>query len=51
MAQPASLKEVMQYFGETSSSQFSKEWKELTPEEKEWFKVAVGEVIHPSEED
>jgi len=48
MAQ-ASLKEVMKYFEETSSSQFAREWKELSIEEKEWFKNAVGETLNKEE--
>lgn len=40
----ATLKDVMKYFEETSSIKFAKEWKELTIEDKEWFKNAVREV-------
>ena len=42
----ASLKDVMKYFEEASTSTFAKEWKELSDDEKVWFKKAVGEVIN-----
>ena len=41
----ATLKDVMNYFEEKSSKQFASEWKELTIEEKEWFKAVVDEVM------
>ena len=48
----ASLRDIMKYLGSTSNKAFTKEWKELTPEEKEWFKSAVGAIIfNESKED
>lgn len=42
----ANLREVMKYFGGASTKQFAEEWKELSPEEKDWFKAEVGEIIN-----
>ncbi len=42
----ANLREVMKYFGSTNTKQFAEEWKELTPEEKDWFKTEVGALIN-----
>ena len=42
----ATLKEVKAYFEVTSSTQFAKEWKELTDADKDEFKMLVGEVIY-----
>ena len=43
----ASLKEVMDYFRNSgdSSKSFAAEWKELSLEEKTYFKEAVGAVL------
>jgi len=41
MPEEASLKEVMEYF-EIKPTQFQKEWKELSNEEKSFFKVQIG---------
>jgi len=42
----ANLREVMKYFDSTNTKQFAEEWKELTPEEKDWFKAEVGAIIN-----
>jgi mRNA-degrading endonuclease RelE of RelBE toxin-antitoxin system len=44
MAQ-ASIKDVKAYFEFKSSKDFMKEWKELSDEDKEYFKEAVGEEL------
>ena len=49
MAGIATLREIMAYFEETSSKKFTDEWKQLSIEEKEWFKRAVGEAIDKAE--
>jgi hypothetical protein len=47
----ATLRDVMKFFEETSSKKFSEEWKQLTIEEKEWFKQEVGKVINKVDEE
>lgn len=38
----ASARDIMTYFGYEKSSEFARDWKELTLEEKNWFKAEVG---------
>ena len=35
------LLDLKKYFEERSSSKFASEWKELSPEDKAWFKAEV----------
>lgn len=42
----ATLKEVMKYFNETSTKQFTEEWKQLSPEVKDWMKAEIGSIIN-----
>jgi ABC-type transporter MlaC component len=41
----ATLKEVRDFF-EMNNTDFTKDWKRLTPEDRDYFKKAVGEEIH-----
>ena len=41
---PISILDLKKYFGETSSSKFAAEWRELSPEDKQWFKDALAEL-------
>ena len=47
----ATLLELKDFFGESSSAKFAKEWKELTPEDKLWFKQEGGRVMELEEVD
>jgi hypothetical protein len=40
----ADLKEIKEFFG-MSNKEMMAEWKELSPEEREYFKLAVGREI------
>lgn len=42
---PASLKEIKEFFGMTMP-EFKEEWAPLNDAEREYFKLAVGEVLH-----
>jgi hypothetical protein len=39
----ATLKQVIEFFGINPLSQFSKEWKELTPEDQAQIKAGIGD--------
>jgi len=41
----ASLVQIKAFMEEKDTKKFADEWKGLSPEDKEWFKKAVGEVI------
>jgi hypothetical protein len=43
----ASIKEIMAFFEIEKASDFMREWKELSEEDKEYFKKAVGETLSP----
>jgi len=40
----ATILQVKEFFG-SSSNVFSKEWKELSQQEKDWFKHEVGKTL------
>ena len=45
----AGLIEIKNYF-EMNTSEFMKEWKQFSEEEKTWWKVELGKLLHPDEE-
>ena len=47
----ASLKEVKEFFGVTNSATFTKEWRELSEDERAKFRGLVGEAIGKEEGD
>ena len=47
---PANIKEIMKFFDYATSAQFAADWRLLSDEEKEFFKVEVGKVIYPEVE-
>lgn len=44
----AGLMDVKNYFN-LSSSEFMKQWKSLNDEERKWWKVELGKVLYPGE--
>lgn len=45
----ATAGEIKNYFEEKDASKFMREWKELSEEEQNWFREAVGKVLHPEQ--
>ena len=43
----ASAREIKEFFGIGTLTQFRKEWDELSDDEKAWFRKEVGKVVHP----
>jgi len=46
----AGLIEIKKYFKYENTVEFMKEWKSFSEEEKKWWKVEVGKLLHPDEE-
>lgn len=45
----AGLLEIKKYF-DMDTVKFMTEWKQFSDEEKKWWKVEVGKLLHPDEE-
>ena len=41
----ATIKQIKDYFGFTDSREFLREWKELSDDDKRYFKEAVGQEL------
>jgi hypothetical protein len=43
----ATLTEIKSFFGFSSPTEFKDSWVKLNEEERKYFKVAVGQELHP----